>query len=310
MSSQYTYTCPNCAQDCAVDDSLLGQDVLCPHCSQRFFATPPEPVGVPPQSPEEQNKVVLPEKIPFLKSGKRKILKERLDQLISERNLSDEDEKTLYRTALALGLEKSEVDEIRKEEFFKEFEPIQHRISKSWLLTDEDLQEIEILKRKYNISTLNLGGDADYCRRIYLIETKHELPPPIRPDVMLNAKEFAYFSVGSIWRQTRVHRDGYTGTSVSIPTGIKGVRFRFGQYTPSRHEELTPLSDGTLWVTSKRLIFHGTSRNTKIDYKKLIDAHIFIDALRIDKETGKSDFFSMTAVQARYITALIGALKE
>ena len=88
-----------------------------------------------------------------------------------------------------------------------------------------------------------------------------------------------------------------------------GVRFRFGQYSPVRSEEITPLASGTLWVTSKRLIFHGDSRNTKIEHKKIIDAHIYADSLKVEKATGKPDYFSMNAGQARYVTALIGVFK-
>ncbi len=109
-------------------------------------------------------------------------------------------------------------------------------------------------------------------------------------DVMLDANEEAYFCVSSIWHQTRVHRHGYSGTSFSVPTGIKVVRFRFGQYSPIRSEELTPLANGTLYCTTKRLLFHGDSRNTKVDLKKIVDAHIFSDSLKIEKATGKPDY--------------------
>ena len=76
-----------------------------------------------------------------------------------------------------------------------------------------------------------------------------------------------------------------------------------------RSEELTPLADGTLWVTSKRLLFQGDRRNTKVEHKKVVDTEIFLDALKIEKATGKPDYFSMSPEKARYITALIGALK-
>jgi hypothetical protein len=46
------------------------------------------------------------------------------------------------------------------------------------------------------------------------------------------------------------------------------VRFCFGGYTPIKSEEMTPLSGGLLYVTSKRLLFNGESRNTTITLKK------------------------------------------
>ena len=72
---------------------------------------------------------------------------------------------------------------------------------------------------------------------------------------------------------------------------------------------MTPLSNGILYVTSKRLLFNGESKNTTISLKKIVDGHIYSDCVKIEKSTGKPDFFSMDAVHARYILSLIGALK-
>jgi hypothetical protein len=73
---------------------------------------------------------------------------------------------------------------------------------------------------------------------------------------------------------------------------------------------MTPLASGTLYVTSKRLLFKGDSRNTTVSLKKIVDCHVFSDSLKVEKNTGKPDLFSMNAAQARYILALVGVLKE
>jgi hypothetical protein len=96
---------------------------------------------------------------------------------------------------------------------------------------------------------------------------------------------------------------------VSVPTGISGVRFRFGGYTPVKSEEMKPLSTGLLYVTSKRLLFNGDRRNTTINLTKIVDGHVYADSLRIEKTTGKPDLFSMRPVEGRYILGLIGRLK-
>jgi hypothetical protein len=100
------------------------------------------------------------------------------------------------------------------------------------------------------------------------------------------------------------------GTSVSFPTGIRGVRFRFGGYTPIKSEEITPLSAGVLYVTLERLLFNGETRNTSIKLNKILDCNIFSDCVRVEKSTGKPDSFAMNAPEARYILALIGVLKK
>ena len=151
---------------------------------------------------------------------------------------------------------------------------------------------------------------ASLFRSIYLLEVKGQMPQPIQSGLLLNSNEIAYFAIPTTWHQVRVKSRGYSGTSLSVPTGIKGVRFRFGGYTPIKTEELTPLSTGTLHVTSERLLFNGDSRNTAISLKKVIDGHIFVDAVKIEKNTGKPDYFSMNAAEARYVLALVGALKS
>src|SRR5260221_11760589 len=97
MQPCYSYTCPNCSQECSVEEQLAGQNVVCPHCSQEFFATPPD----------GNSEVILPEKLPFFKSGRRKILEERIQDLVADGEMSKVDEDTLKRTAALLGLSQS-----------------------------------------------------------------------------------------------------------------------------------------------------------------------------------------------------------
>lgn len=117
MNACYNYTCPNCSQECSVEEELTGQNVVCPHCSQEFFATPPTSTTQP----------ILPEKLPFFKSGRKKILAERMDQLIADGEMSNGDQDTLNRTAIMLGLDRVDLQKMVREKFMNEFLPIQRR---------------------------------------------------------------------------------------------------------------------------------------------------------------------------------------
>jgi hypothetical protein len=129
-------------------------------------------------------------------------------------------------------------------------------------MTDEDAAAISALEKKYQ-ANLTLA-DGDIYRRIYLLETLGALPPPISTGLMLDKDEITYHSISTTWSESRMHNRGYSGMSVSVPTGIRGVRFRFGGYTPNRVEEVTPLSSGTLFITSRRLLFNGEKRSTTV----------------------------------------------
>jgi len=305
MEPESNYTCPNCARGCSVAASLVGQNCICPNCQSEFYATPPIQKD-PTVELTSQTSFWLPEKLPFLKSSRKKILMQRLDELMVSHDgiISEEAENELNRNGVALGLPATEGSELLKEIFMSEFEPIKQRMVSSFLMTDDDVLAIDQLKTKYNVK-MAITGDAALFRAIYLMESTGKPPAPIKPNLMLEPDEYAYHSVQSVWQQTRVHSHGYSGTSVSLPTGIKGVRFRFGGYTPIKTEDITALSNGVLYITSHRLLFNGDLRNTTINLKKIVDAHIFTDCLKLEKATGKPDYFTMNAVQSRYVLALI-----
>ncbi len=275
----------------------MAQNVTCPHCSRDFFATPPEPSAAP----------ILPERLPFFKSGRRKILEKRLEELVADGELDPNDDRELTYLTASLGLDQADLQKVRSKKFRQEFGVIKSRVESEFMLSDEDLAALKQIEKKYDVK-LTLTGDFETLRAIYLMEVKKVLPQPIATGLMLTA-EPVYFGTAATWQQTRVRSHGYSGVGMSIPTGIKGVRFHFGKYSPIKSEELTPLSDGILYVTSKRLLFHGTSRNTSINLTRVIDCEIFLDALKIEKSTGKPDYFSMHPAQSRYLVALLAALK-
>ena len=295
------FECPTCGQHLSATPAQIGLTAPCPNCNTA--------ITVPARQDDEQTVFLLPTKLPFLKSHRQKILEAKVTELVSLGPIDESIEAKLQDFAVALRLEKADATAVLTGRFTAEFEPIKRRTESSFVVTDSDLEEIETLKKKYNVN-LTLKGNASLFRAIYLLESKHELPPPIQVDLLLDPNETCYYTIPTTWHQSRVQSRGYSGTSVSLPTGIKGVRFRFGGYTPIRTEQMTALAAGTLFVTSKRLLFSGDSKNTTIGLKKIVDGHVFSDCVKIEKNTGKPDLFSMNAAQARFVLSLVGVLKE
>ena len=295
------FECPTCGQHLSAVPEQIGLTAPCPSCNNE--------VTVPERQANDQALFVVPTKLPFLKSHRKEMLEAKVSELVSLGPIDQSIEAKLQDFAVALGLEKQDATAVLTGRFTTEFEPIKNRMESSFVLTDSDLGEIETLKKKYNVN-LTLGGTAPLFRAIYLLEAKHELPQPIRVDVFLEPNETCYFEIATTWHQSRVQTHGYAGASISVPTGIRGVRFRFGGYTPVRSESITPLASGTLFVTSKRLLFTGGARSTSIPLKKVVDGHVYLDSVKIDKNSGKPDSFSMNAAQARFILSLVDVLKE
>ena len=295
------FECPTCGQHLSATPAQIGLTAPCPHCNTA--------ITVPARQDDEQTVFLLPTKLPFLKSHRQKILEAKVTELVSFGPIDESIEAKLQDFAVALRLERADATAVLTGRFTAEFEPIKRRTQSSFVLTDSDLEEIETLKKKYNIN-LTLKGNASLFRAIYLLESKHELPPPIQVDLLLDPNETCYYTIPTTWHQSRVQSRGYSGTSVSLPTGIKGVRFRFGGYTPIRTEQMTALAAGTLFVTSKRLLFSGDSKNTTIGLTKIVDGHVYSDCVKIEKSSGKPDLFSMNAAQARFVLSLVSVLKE
>ena len=290
-----------CGQHISATPAQIGVTAPCPHCSAA--------VTVPARQDNDQPVFVLPIKVPFLKSHRKKILEAKVSELVSLGPIDDAIETKLQNFAVSLGLKPADATAVLTERFTTEFQPIKRQMESSFVLTDSNLEEIEALKTKYNVN-LTLSGTAPLFRATYLLESKHELPLPVEVDVLLDSNETCYYTIPTTWHQSRVQTRGYSGTSVSLPTGIRGVRFRFGGYTPVRTEQMTPLAAGTLFVTSKRLLFSGDSRNTTISLKKIVDGHVFSDCVKMEKNTGKPDLFTMNAAQARFVLSLVDVLKE
>ncbi len=260
---------------------------------------PPSPVETPVET------------VPFFKFSRRKLLKGELHRLTADGDYSEEDHNALIKSALRLGLKENEIDKLRMKGIEDAFKPLKERIYETGHVTDADMVYLGDLSRKYRI-TIEHEPAVRMCREIYLMEVKGEnsLVPCRHGELMLDRGEVLYFSTPSGWGQLRSKTSGYTGISVSIPTGIRGVKFRLGKLTPIRTEELTLLAQGVLHVTSKRLLFNGDRRNTTITFGRIVGTSLFRDAVEVEKSTGRSDCFFMTAFHVRYVSAVVQFLKS
>jgi len=162
------FECPTCGQHLSARSEQIGLTAACPNCNSS--------VTVPARPDDDQAVFVLPTKLPFLKSHRKKILEAKVSELVSLGPIDEPIEAKLQDFAVALGLEKADATAVLTGRFTAEFEPIKRRMESSFVLTDSDLEEIEILKKKYNVN-LTLKGNASLFHAIYLLESKHQLPP-------------------------------------------------------------------------------------------------------------------------------------
>lgn len=95
-------------------------------------------------------------------------------------------------------------------------------------------------------------------------------------------------------RAVRQTRGGYAGPTIRV---AKGVSFRMGSVSArsESHEELRNIDQGTLVLTTKRLIFIGSKRTTNIDLPKIISITAYKDGIASQRENKqKTEYFTGT----------------
>jgi hypothetical protein len=87
----------------------------------------------------------------------------------------------------------------------------------------------------------------------------------------------------------RVSYGGYT-TSIKI---VKGFHLRGGSYALGRQTKdvLTKLDVGELYLTNKRLIFLGATKNVTLRLQNILSVTKYSDGIEVEKGSGKNPFF-------------------
>jgi hypothetical protein len=97
------FECPTCGQHISATPAQIGVTAPCPHCSAA--------VTVPARQDNDQPVFVLPTKLPFLKSHRKKILEAKVSELVSLGPIDESIEAKLQDFAVALRLEKADADD-------------------------------------------------------------------------------------------------------------------------------------------------------------------------------------------------------
>src|SRR6202022_3618842 len=92
--------------------------------------------------------------------------------------------------------------------------------------------------------------------------------------------------------RTVTTRYQYSGPTVRLPI-TKHFSWRRGSIAEHqiKQDTLTALDQGTLFITNKRLLFHGKKKTTTAALKKVIAFTVYADGLKIEKDSGKPQYY-------------------
>jgi hypothetical protein len=110
---------------------------------------------------------------------------------------------------------------------------------------------------------------------------------PISSDINLSKEEQCYFQCNSKWRQSKITKEtfGFVGGSISGFFG--GIPLTYDR------DEIVEMSDGSLYVTNKKILFIGGMKSTNITIGRIAKIEMFSDALKVNKTSGKPDIFML-----------------
>ncbi len=165
-------------------------------------------------------------------------------------------------------------------------------------LSPEEDAELQEISRSLNVDVqtdANTRRTLDRYRLLWLIENGDV--PPIDPGIKLYRGERCYAMREVEWRELRRVTTGitYAGPTARVRMA-KGVYFRMGHLRGMRHssEMLTRVDSGTLYLTTKRLIFMGPLGNKTVRLNRILTFEPYRDGIEIQKDAGRNPvlFFS------------------
>jgi hypothetical protein len=216
----------------------------------------------------------------------------RLDQVLADGFLSDSEESELDALRVALRLSVADHQAL--------YSPTASNVLTTELtgiLSDQRVSPAELVRFAAKAKGIRIAPKLDpatesLIRRygdFWKIENGDI--PVVNCDIQLQRGETCHFQSLASWYEPRTKTLttdlGSIGYSFRIARGVyyRSPRIRA---TRVRQDVLTLISEGSLYFTSKRVIFRGTSRNYALNLSSLLAYEVFQDGIKLEKASGRS----------------------
>ena len=233
----------------------------------------------------------------FTGGQRRRDLHQLVMACVSDGQLSDSERERIQQAAVELGLSPDELGPLPERAF---------RVAAEAAVADNqvDDREIEALQRIQEFLRVAPNHADPVWHVVYQLglATKiraGELPghdPEVRPlldvpGLVLTAGEVVHWAVPGSLLEERVVRRGYVGGSAGVNVRIvRGVSVNVGRHKGDLVSErgIVPVSDGTLVLTSKRVVFRGERKSFQLAFAKLMEYGVDGGTVRVTDAAGKS----------------------
>lgn len=172
-----------------------------------------------------------------------------------------------------------------------------NKISNDKVITEEEKNSFQLMVNYLDLSLKDSWFDQKKFNKHYmmgLIE-KGILPnvPISGLNISMDNNEQTHWACSALLRKRKniTKSYGYSGPTASIRI-MKGFSYRMGQIKVQRQtvEVMTIEDTGTLWLSNKRIGFHGAKKSFAIEYKKIHSLEATGDGLVLFKQGRERPF--------------------
>jgi hypothetical protein len=219
---------------------------------------------------------------------------EAFSEAVSDEKLTPEELTRLEKLAVALRLPERARRKAQEAPIQEVVERVLARVVADRRLSPAEEQALRDLQKNLGMPELRFGPATqvalDKYALLWRIENG-ELPFIAGPaPAPLQDGEICHLACRSFWHELRNYtvrpeRPG-TASSVRVP---RGLTYRVDGAAPKRvaRDGLAPVDWGSLYVTSRRLVFIGQKTRETIRFTELHGVEVFADAIVLEKSSGR-----------------------
>jgi hypothetical protein len=223
-----------------------------------------------------------------------RIYSDEVGKVIEDGKVEDLEKEFLQKLQNDIGLSPEMASQIYKENATKMLQTYLDGAVADQRISPEEESQLHALTKSLN---LELIMDANTRRafekyKLYWQIENGDLPV-VEVGINLQRNELCHFSADVEWLEQRkvTRRINYGGPTLRIKIA-KGLYWRAGSLAVQTvSEDVWKVIDhGKLFVTSKRLVFMGSSGNKTVRLASILDFTPYKNGINIEKDSGKSPF--------------------
>jgi len=238
------------------------------------------------------------------------IYKAEVEKVIEDRQVDEAERVFMQKLQNDLKLPKEIADSIYKKTGDELVKSVVNDALADQMLTPEEEKELSMIANNLN-TALDLDGQTRANLEKYKLfwQIQNDELPEIEADIEVPRKEKIYFKLKVRWFEHIEEQEQSTYTKSNLK-----VKIAKGDYWNTHKKDnffLDPktwemLDEGELYLTSKRLMLKGVSRDKILLLNRVLDFVVYPNGIEIDKERGNKDIFLAADNNTDVLTMLLG----